>query len=788
MAIPPRFIFITSLVFLCFSTPCFHAAESITAAQPLTTNETMSSPNRIFELGFFPKSTISNSTIFYLAIWQSNSKRHVVWVSNREDPIRSSSPSLRINPSGNLIISSSDNTTEIPITSVTSTSTKTAAKLLDSGNLVLLEEATGRVLWQSSDHPTDTLLPGMKLRNLTSWLTNAIPYPGPFTLGLDPKGPNQFVIWYRGLVYWKSSLWNSSGSIRYVDYSFGSDEDGKYFNFTINQKSDDDHSNDSLQITSSGKINWLGLEMCSQFGGNPGLVECSTWTWPNCSKGKRSEFSKGTRTRFEFNVLDGNSSLGLADCEFACKSSCSCVAYTTYNEDGTGCLYRFDDMYGKSEIEFYDRDVFVRANGENPSPVPRANGGNPSAATDAKRAGRKRWKLWIIIILPVGFIILLYESVKCHLQRTRVQWEGKHARRKLSVMELYNNGYAGELNDIGKEGLELPIFSFHDVIFATDNFSVANKLGEGGFGTVYKGTSLNEQDVAVKRLSGSSGQGLEEFKTEVFLISKLQHKNLVKLIGMCIHGEEKILIYEYMPNKSLDFFLFDPTKRQVLDWAKRVHIIDGIAQGLLYLHKYSRLPIIHRDLKASNILLDGDMNPKISDFGMARMFNRDQSKAITNRVVGTYGYMSPEYAMDGLFSVKSDVYSFGVLLLEIMTSKKNTGFYHLDQSLSLLGYVWRLWNEGRGLQMIDPMLVDSSPAIELMRYIHVALLCVQERATDRPTMSEVVLFLNNRNAAMLSPKQPAFFIARNAPTESLPASGMRPCSVNDMTISTMGGR
>ncbi|RWR93560.1 putative kinase [Cinnamomum micranthum f. kanehirae] len=391
-------------------------------------------------------------------------------------------------------------------------------------------------------------------------------------------------------------------------------------------------------------------------------------------------------------------------------------------------------------------------------------------------------------MLPVSFLIMVLVFVIYHVQSKRVHREEKDARRELSVMELHTNRDAGEkIRDIGKRGLELPIFSFYNVLAATDNFSVANKLGEGGFGPVYKGKFLNEQDVAVKRLSRSSGQGLEEFKNEVLLISRLQHKNLVKLIGVCLHAEEKILIYEYMHNKSLDFFLFDPTRREILDWEKRVHIIDGIAQGLLYLHKYSRLTVIHRDLKASNILLDGDMNPKISDFGLARMFSGSESKSKTNRGVGTYGYMSPEYAMKGLFSVKSDVFSFGVLLLEIMTGKKNASFQHVDCSQNLLEYAWELWNEGKGLQLIDPILVDTSTAAELMRYIHVALLCVQEKATDKPTMSEVILFLSNRNVAMSSPKQPAFFIGRDAPTTGLSANGTRPCSVNDVSVSTTDG-
>ncbi|PIM98255.1 Non-specific serine/threonine protein kinase [Handroanthus impetiginosus] len=213
---------------------------------------------------------------------------------------------------------------------------------------------------------------------------------------------------------------------------------------------------------------------------------------------------------------------------------------------------------------------------------------------------------------------------------------------------------------------------------ATYQFHDNNLIGKGGFGPVYKGKLTNGKEIAIKRLSASSGQGMEEFMNEVILISKLQHKNLVRLHGCCVEKEEKMLIYEYMPNKSLDVCLFDPTQpfRNILDWTKRFGIIKGIGRGLLYLHKDSRLKIIHRDLKPSNILLDEDWNPKISDFGMASIFGGNHDHANTARVMGTYGYMAPEYAMEGRFSEKSDVYSFGVLILEIVKGKKNAHYYN----------------------------------------------------------------------------------------------------------------
>ncbi|XP_060974017.1 G-type lectin S-receptor-like serine/threonine-protein kinase At1g11330 [Cannabis sativa] len=328
-------------------------------------------------------------------------------------------------------------------------------------------------------------------------------------------------------------------------------------------------------------------------------------------------------------------------------------------------------------------------------------------------------------------------------------------------MRLLLSQFTNE-NDIKSNGIGfnkrknqgmLPL-RFSYVVAATDNFSAANKLGEGGFGPVHKG-KLFGQDIAVKRLSKNSGQGLMEFRNEVMLISSLQHRNLVKLLGFCIHRDERILIYEYMPNKSLDSIIFDRTKRLLLDWRTRKNIIEGIAQGLLYLHKYSRLRIIHRDLKTSNILLDNYMNPKISDFGLARAIFENDHIDKTKKIAGTYGYLSPEYALHGLFSTKSDVFSFGVILFEIISGRKNSTFTESDCS-NLLGHAWNLWNAGRCIELMDLKMAGTCPLTDLMIYIQVGLLCVQELAEDRPSISDVISMLSNEGASLPMPKQPAF--------------------------------
>ncbi|KAK7391017.1 hypothetical protein VNO78_19295 [Psophocarpus tetragonolobus] len=319
-----------------------------------------------------------------------------------------------------------------------------------------------------------------------------------------------------------------------------------------------------------------------------------------------------------------------------------------------------------------------------------------------------------------------------------------------------------ETNDKENFGQEITVlesleFGLATIEAATNNFSQDQRIGKGGYGEVYKGILPNGEEVAVKRLSTNSKQGAEEFKNEVLLIAKLQHKNLVRLIGFCQEDGEKILIYEYVPNKSLDHFLFDPQKHRQLTWLERYKIIKGIARGILYLHEDSRLKIIQRDIKPSNVLLDNAINPKISDFGMARMVATDQIQGCTNRVVGTYGYMSPEYAMHGQFSEKSDVFSFGVMVLEIISGKKNSCSFESHRVDDLLSHAWNQWTDESPFQLLDPNLQSYVPN-EVEKCMQIGLLCVQENPDNRPTMGTIVSYLSNPSVEMPFPLEPAFFM------------------------------
>ncbi|KAI5570334.1 hypothetical protein BDE02_11G021700 [Populus trichocarpa] len=378
-----------------------------------------------------------------------------------------------------------------------------------------------------------------------------------------------------------------------------------------------------------------------------------------------------------------------------------------------------------------------------------------------------RRKTWIIIILTVAaallVVVILGSLIFYHAMRNGI--------KKCKKRDDLNDG-------------ESAFMDLASIYAATGNFSDSNLLGRGSFGPVYKGKLSDGKEVAVKRLSAWSDQGADEFTNEVMLIMKLQHKNLVKLLGLCVDGDEKLLVYEFMPNRSLDVFLFDKKERARLNWRTRIGIINGIAKGTLYLHEDSRHRIIHRDLKASNVLLDKDMNPKISDFGMARMFAGSEGEANTARIVGTYRYMAPEYAMEGLYSTKSDVFSFGVLLLEIITGKRNSEFNKSKRAPSLLAYAWQLWNEGKELELIDPLMADSCCLDEFSRYMHVGLLCVQEDPCERPTMSSVVLMLKRESSILIQPDRPAFSVGRFADYEANAGN----CSVNALTISSISPR
>ncbi|XP_058073081.1 G-type lectin S-receptor-like serine/threonine-protein kinase B120 [Magnolia sinica] len=819
--------FLLSL-FLFYDQPSLfsQAASTISQGESISDGQTLISANGVAELGFFSP---GNSTNRYVGIWYHKiPMQTVVWVANRESPLTDSSGVLTIESDGNLKIL--DGTHKIIWSSnVSMTSNNSIAMIMDNANLILQKRDSNdnlhSILWQSFDHPTDTFLPGMKVgldlrtgvNQLTrSWMTPNDPSPGKFSFGMDPQGQGQNVLWKGINRRWRTGRWDGQKfqGVPHMrqQYLYGfrlsnENEEGKIY-FTYNMM----NASDLMRFVTTWdgreeELQWDEYKMawnviwrepvsdCEMYGKCGNFGWCTEADTPICSclKGfeprSLEEWSNGNWTRGcvrrrklecekdGFFKVRGVKLPDLADwvvlenkkaCEERCLRNCSCTGYA--HVSGIGCMMWWTDLL---DIQRFN------------------NGGNVLyVRLSRSELGEKSGIFKIVVVTVSGAIFLIicaYILWRCIAKIKDWLKKGREVERFLFSLATSGEISTDEIASHHVKVSELPLINFSCVAAATSNFSDANKLGQGGFGPVYKGILRGGQEVAVKRLSKGSFQGLEEFENEVILIAKLQHRNLVRLLGCCIQGEEKILLYEYMPNKSLDTFLFDPKKKVLLDWEKRFNIIEGIARGLLYLHRDSRLRIIHRDLKASNILLDGEMNPKISDFGMAKIFGGNQNQANTNRVVGTYGYMSPEYAMEGLFSVKSDVYSFGVLLLEILSGKKNTSFHQSGQFLSLLGYAWNLWKEDKATELIDPSLSDSYSSSEVLRCINIGLLCVQDSSADRPTMSSVVLMLGSEIVTHPTPKQPTFSIARsNREAESM--HDPQNFSTNDVTITVIIGR
>ncbi|XP_057796002.1 G-type lectin S-receptor-like serine/threonine-protein kinase At4g27290 isoform X1 [Salvia miltiorrhiza] len=785
------------------------ANDTINKSESIRDGETLVSSGGMFALGFF---SLANSTNRYVGIWYNHIKPNTyVWLANREAPLTTKSGALTLTDSGFLLLLDETNATVWSSSTTATTPQNPAVQLLDSGNLVVKDAEN--LLWQSFDHPTDTYLPGMMSLGwnldtrvetyLSSWKSHDDPSSGDFTAHLDPTGYPQIIVRRGKTVKFRLGPWNG---VRF------SGSPGTRNNPTLNMnKNEVKYGEDNVDgsviarltlslegvgvrwIWNDQSKSWmtynLEADACDNYNACGAYGVCSVGDSPICRCMDRfvhrdeGNLSLGcvarTALACEGDVFFKYSGMKLpdarnttfddrkmlpADCEAECLKNCSCTAYKQLDirEETSGCLFYYGELFDARTMAVGGDELYIRI-------------ASADLEKDAESKRRKRVKL-VASLASMAATVLI-----CLVLILICVW-----KRKKDSNPYKEGQYSGSL---GQEA-DLPFFSLPLILKATDNFSIDNKLGEGGFGPVYKGVLENGQEIAVKRLSKTSKQGVDELKNEVILIAKLQHRNLVRTLGCCADGEESMLIYEYMPNKSLDFILFDETKSMLLDWKKRFNIITGIAKGLLYLHQDSRLRIIHRDLKASNILLDAEMNPKISDFGLARSFGGNETQAQTSRVVGTYGYMSPEYAIDGMFSIKSDVFSFGVLVLEIVSGKRNRGFCHDDHnenSLNLLGYAWTLSKEGKSCELVDPCVGESFNLSEVLRSIQVGLLCVQRCQEDRPTMSTVVFMLGNQ-VELPEAKQPGFFAGRDVGGGRSYSSSNAANSENQLTITWSQGQ
>ncbi|CAL5390630.1 unnamed protein product [Camellia sinensis] len=776
------------------------AVDTITKSHSITGSQTIVSSSGSFEMGFFSPNNSHNQ---YLGIWcEKISVKTVVWVANRETPLIDSSGVLKvINPRILALVDGTGSVIWSP--NVTRSTQDPVAQLMESGNFVV-KDMNDNILWQSFDYSCDTLLPGMKLGNnfvtgqewhLSSWKSSDDPAQGDFSFWCDPQGYPQLILRNGSIELHRSGPWNGLGFSGRPNlkpnsiYKYGlvfTEEEGYYGRFTWIDRTQEwviylttptDNCDYYKRCGSYGSCNVENIPVC---GCLSNFVPKYLKEWEN------GDWSDGCvrRTPLDCHNGDGflkyshykmpdtryswfNKSMTLRECKMVCLKNCSCTAYTNLDirGGGNGYLLWFDELIDMREFSENGLDIYIRM-----------------ASSE--------------LVQQVGFSGIIIWTSSAGYQHNHVSPKKKMKNLQLNREgNLMHNSEQGYNDKSQKEDLELPLFDLAVIANSTNNFSIDNKLGEGEFGPIYKGILEGGQEIVVKRLSKNSSQGLDEFKNEVICIAKLQHRNLVKLLGCCMQGEEKMLIYEYMPNKSLDLFIFeqglnqiqknpDRTRSALLEWSKGFHIINVIAQGLLYLHQDSRLRIIRRGLKACNILLDIDMNSKISDFGVARSLGGNETSKYKHSAFLCSGYITPKYAVDGLFSVKSDVFSFGVLVLEIVSEKRNRGFHHPSHRLNLLGHAWRLHKEDRSLELIDEALWDSCYLNEVLRSIRVGLLCVQQCPEDRPSMSSVVLMLGSEGA-LPQVKQLGFFTERNVHEAGCSSSEGATVSANEITITLL---
>ncbi|KAL4629119.1 hypothetical protein ACB092_05G286100 [Castanea dentata] len=613
------------LILIMLFFPFCTSVDTLTPDQSIKDGQSLISNKNNFALGFFSP---GNSSYRYLGIWFVKvAKQTIVWVANRNDPIIDSSGVLSINPYGNLVLHDSSNrllwSTNVSLQGTTSS----VAQLQDSGNLVLVQGNNNKLIWQSFDHPTDTLLPGMRFglnritgldRFLTSWKSQDDPGTGDYFFKMNPTGSPQVVLCKGSTLYWRSAPWpwatsSSSATVSSgFNYDYVNNEDEVSYAYSI----DDPSIISRVVIGNSGllqKLMWNDGDLqwkefwsapkyrcdnyrhCGAYGkcGSestsfnrfectclPGYEPKSPKNWYHrdgsegcvrkqlglsmCGNGEgfvKVELLKGPDS---FNAVWMDKSMSSSECEQACLRNCSCTAFVSINIDGKGtsCLAWYGELNDISESSYERWELNVRVDATELATYTRKSNGF---------LGHKRQRAITIISLMVTLFLVCLIGYICLMKKKRkTKVKGKLHNRSLYFTGAMDYLEGNELEENSRHP-DLLIFDLSCIVAATDNFSPINKLGEGGFGSVFKGQlsngqqvavkrlsniSYNGQQVAVKRLSNISGQGIEEFKNEVMLIAKLQHRNLVKLFGCCIQGEEKMLIYEYMPNKSLDFFIF----------------------------------------------------------------------------------------------------------------------------------------------------------------------------------------------------------------------------------------
>ncbi|KAK6946804.1 Serine-threonine/tyrosine-protein kinase, catalytic domain [Dillenia turbinata] len=823
-----------------FSTVRSTASDTLTLNGSLMDGKTLVSWGNSFELGFF---SLGKPMYRYLGISYKNiSVPTVVWVANGNFPLLDKSGVLEIGNDGNLVLLNS--TRDVIWSSGLSTMVNgTVAQLLDSGNLVLMESSSAdskNYLWQSFDSPSNTGMAGKKFGlnvrtgeewYLRSWKDWDDPSPGDFTLKLDNPELPQLVLRNQDVKKFRLGPWNgikfigsgsptikvnpvlpvsmvSSGDERYVLSRTTSDniiarallnESGLLQEFYWDKQTNQWVEIFMLDKYKCGNYGLCGFNaLCT--GDDSSICQCLKGFTPKVpEKWMSLDWSEGCVrvTNLDCSAEDKFLSLEhvnfpdlshyqmeyampFDECQSNCQNNCSCTAFAILYMVGQGsrCLHWFGDLIDlKMDNEDY-LVLYIKV-----------------AASELGFDGiSNKGKKWVVVGVPAAAGVILVVLSCFSLRR-------KHRKNEKGWMMISKKRAKEQGNGINlEEDLDLPLVDFDTVKAITCDFADTQKIGQGGFGPVYKTNIQNYglvltlslvncnaekiertamlhtgQEIAVKRLCKTSRQGLTEFKNEVILIAKLQHRNLVRLLGCCIQNEEQILIYEYLPNGSLESYIFG-LDSQLLTSFSFFSFMVCFASSL-----YLRKPLV--------CTLNCLLHFQLFIYGLFCI------KLVLKRIsVLTFlpppfclltGYMSPEYAIDGLFSIKSDAFSFGVLLLEIISGKRNRGFSHPHHDLSLLGHAWNLFNERKALELLDPTIRSLSTMSEVSRCIQIGLLCVQRHAKDRPTMSSALWMLDSENALLPQPKEPGFYSERSfteLSTYDAPITG------NELTITFGDGR
>ncbi|KAJ9549546.1 hypothetical protein OSB04_022089 [Centaurea solstitialis] len=737
------------LLYLSLAVCISSGADTLYANQSLSGDQTLVSKGENFVLGFFKP---GNSSNYYIGIWYkkvTSNPPTIVWVANRKTPVSDRFKSALRIVDGNLVLLNESNF-QIWSTNVSTTRTNLNADVViirDDGNLVLTDQSNSVEIWQSFDHPVDTWLPGAKLgydnitkksQLLTSWKGRENPDVGLFSLVCEPSEKTYISKWNNSISYWSSGSWNGKifslvpeMRLNYIyNFSFFSNENESYFTYSVYDSS----IISRFIMDTSGQVQqqtWLEAEkqwnifwsqpktQCQVYAicGSFGICSESGLPFCNCLTGfkprsendwNQSDFSGGCVSKtdlqcgrnmesldfFMITVKDMPPNSSVADgssgeCRTNCLNNCSCKAYSFVDNQ---CSVWDGDLLNLSELDTNGKTIYVKVASKD-LPRPKKSKGVALSTVVGSVAG---------VVFVLGLIVLI-------IYRRKRRLAGKTTMEGLLVS-----------------------FVYRDLQTATKNFS--DKLGGGGFGSVFKGVLRDSSVVAVKKLESMS-QGEKQFRSEVSTIGTTQHVHLVRLRGFCAEGNNKLLVYDYMPNGSLDSHLFH--EKPVLNWKTRYEIALGTARGLVYLHEKCRDCIIHCDIKPENILLDADFCPKIADFGLAKLVGRDFSRVLTT-LRGTRGYLAPEWLSGVAVTAKADVFSYGMLLFELVNGKRNaersvdlrgTFFPYLAASVVMVG--------GDILSLLDSRLNREADIEEVTKICKVAFWCIQDEEESRPSMSVV---------------------------------------------------